>query len=223
MTTAPTPVTASASPVAADPYALHAPRPLEPRPMRWTREMYYKLAEDGYFEGRRVELFDGEIIEMPSQGNWHVVVVGKLMDALADVFPRGQFWIRPANPVELPNDSEPEPDIAVVRGTPDDFTAHPTTALLVVEAAESSLSHDRRKANGYAAAGVQDYWIVNIVQLQVEVHRQPVPDPAERFGFKYQSVGVLRPGESIVPVAAPHASIAVSDLLPKQRVAEPGT
>lgn len=199
-----------------------SPQPVEPRPVRWTREQYYALGKLGHFDGKRVQLFDGEIIEMPPQGNWHAVVIGKTLDALAAVFPRDQFWTRGQNPLEMPHDSEPEPDVAVVRGSPDDFTAHPTTALLVVEVAATSLRLDRKKTNAYAAAGVEDYWIVDIGKHQVEVYRRPVADAGEPFGYVYQSVEVLRPGARIVPVAAPQASVAVADLLPKQPVEDPG-
>ncbi len=158
---------------------------------------------------------------MAAQGNWHVVVLGKAQDALASAFPREQYWTRTQNPLDAPDDTEPEPDIAVVPGKPDDYTAHPATALLIIEVADTSLRLDRKKSHAYAAAGVQDYWIVDIGGHQVEVYREPVADAREPFGYRYASVVVLRPGGSINPVAAPQASVAIADLLPKHPVTNP--
>jgi len=111
--------------------------------------------------------------------------------------------------------SDAEPDISVVPGTPRDYTEHPTGALLVVEVSETTLAYDRgRKGSLYAAAGIQDYWIVNLVDRQLEVYRDPVPDPNESSGFRYNTRTVFLSGQSASPLAAPAASIAVADLLP---------
>ncbi len=91
----------------------------------------------------------------------------------------------------------------------------PRAALLVVEVSDSSLNFDRnRKGSLYAAAGVADYWIVNLVQRQLEVHRVPTADAAQPFGFGYSSRTILDPGDAIAPLAAPKARVAVADLLP---------
>ncbi len=222
-TTSHNPVTAGSTPIADAAEDRGPARPKQEGRFRWTRKQYYELGKRGYFEGRRVYLWEGEIIEMPPQGNWHVVTIERVARALRPHFPDAAHWIRYGNPVELPNDSEPEPDLAVIRGSPDDCTAHPTTALLVVEVSASSLAMDRKKANGYAASGVPEYWIVDVANHQIEVHRRPEPQAGEDFGHKYQSVEILRPGATIVPVAASRASVAVSDLLPRQPVPDPGT
>jgi Uma2 family endonuclease len=113
-------------------------------------------------------------------------------------------------------DSDPEPDLALVAGDWRDYAAaHPTTALLVVEIADSLLAHDRtRKARAYARAGVADYWIVNLVEWQVEVYRRPEPDPSEVDAWHYGVWHIARPGEHLSPLAAPGASIAVQEVLP---------
>ncbi|MDB5297368.1 MAG: uncharacterized protein JWO31_3351, partial [Phycisphaerales bacterium] len=150
---------------------------LEPRIKRWSRAEYYQMAELGWFRGKRVFLLSGEIYEMAGQGYWHSVGIGKINDVLADIFPRGRFWIRPQMPLDLiDGSSDPEPDLAVVRGTPDDFLSHPSTAPLAVEVADSSLSLDRKKAAYYAATGVPEYWIVNLRDRVLEVYRQPELD-----------------------------------------------
>src|SRR5947209_7577198 len=150
----------------------------EPRPLRWTREDYYRLCEAEWFQGRRVQLINGEIIEMPAQKNYHAVAVALSDDALTAAFGPG-FWVRVQMSLDLSPLSVPDPDLAVVPGTPRSYTtaSNPTTGLLVVEVSETTLAYDRNhKAGLYAAAGIADYWIVNLVGRQLEVHRDPVAD-----------------------------------------------
>jgi Uma2 family endonuclease len=105
--------------------------------------------------------------------------------------------------------------VVVVRGHVRDYTeAHPTSVALVVEVAQSRLAFDRGdKASLYARAGVVDYWIVNLVDRVVEVHRDPQPASA-RYGWRYTSIRAARPGETVTPLALPEASVPVVDLLP---------
>jgi Uma2 family endonuclease len=112
--------------------------------------------------------------------------------------------------------SEPEPDLAVLPGSARDFDeAHPATALLVVEVAESSVSFDRRRKSGlYARARIQEYWIVNLVRRRLEVYRDPAPDPQAQLGWRYRTVRSLVPGDEVVPLGA-EAPVAVSDLMPR--------
>jgi Uma2 family endonuclease len=189
---------------------------------KWTREEYRQIARLGLFEGRRTFLLAGEIFDLASQGNWHVVSIGLAHRELIRIFPISTHWVRMQAPLALPDgSSEPEPDLAVVPGTPESFSDHPSTALLVVEVADSSLPMDRKKANAYASAGVQEYWIIDIAGHQLEVYRNPVADPREPFGHRYDQYEVLRPGATISPLAAPAATVAVADLLPKQPVSNP--
>ena len=91
----------------------------------------------------------------------------------------------------------------------------PTTAALVVEISETSLRKDRKlKAHIYAQAGLPDYWIVNLVDRQLEVHRLPGPDPSRRGRFRYADVTIVPESGSIAPLAAPQSMIAVADVLP---------
>ena len=119
--------------------------------------------------------------------------------------------------LDLSPHSVPDPDLAVVPGEPRDYIARgiPTTALLVVEVSDTMLSFDRNhKASLYAAAGIADYWIVNLVDRQLEVHRGPGPDPARPGRFGYRDVTLVPATGATAPLAAPHAQIAVVDLLP---------
>jgi Uma2 family endonuclease len=120
-------------------------------------------------------------------------------------------------PLHLGPRPAPEPELAVVPGGSRDYTAtgHPTTALLIVEVSDTTLSYDRgRKASLYARAGIADYWIVNLVDRQLEVYRQPQPDATRPYGYGYISAATFTAAESVSPLAAASVSLAVADLLP---------
>jgi hypothetical protein len=100
----------------------------------------------------------------------------------------------------------------------DYFDAHPSTAALIVEVADSSLGLDRKFKHGlYARAGIADYWIANLVDGGLEVHRDPAPSAEAEFGAVYRQVEVLRPAAFVTPLAAANARMAVVDLLPRAR------
>lgn len=115
--------------------------------------------------------------------------------------------------------SEPEPDIAVVRGTARDYEqAHPTTAVLVIEVSDTTLRVDcTTKAGIYARAGIEEYWVVDLNTRRLIVHRQPVPMRGRPLGHYYASVVRYTEAETVTPLAAPDAVIAVADLLPRPR------
>jgi Uma2 family endonuclease len=171
----------------------------------------------GWFQDQRVELIDGEVIDMPSQKDYHGAAITLTMDVLRFAFGAG-FWVRNQMSLDLSPRSVPDPDLAVVPGSPQGVKAStptPTAALLLVEVSDSTLAYDRNhKAPLYAAGGIADYWIVNLVDRQVEVRRDPRPDPSQHYGHGYASVLVLVPPAVVNPLATPHLSIAVADLLP---------
>lgn len=178
---------------------------------RWTREEYERLVEEGFFQpGERLELVDGFIYEMTPQGGLHATVVWKVHEVLRALLPAG-FFVRSQMPLALAPDSEPEPDIAVIQGDPEDFSdGHPEMAVLVVEVADASLAHDaQRKKSLYARAGVQDYWIFNARERALEVNRDPV------HGV-YRSRQVLRLQERVLPLFAPDVSILVMNFFPSR-------
>ena len=122
--------------------------------------------------GRRTELIRTVVIEKMPKSPLHASIAKLLYDSLHIAVPPG-FSVRQDQPLTL-RDSEPEPDIAIVRGSVQDFrTQHPATATLVIEVAISSVSLDREKASLYAEAGVEEYWIVLPVERRVEVYRRP--------------------------------------------------
>jgi len=179
------------------------------RPHRWTREAYERLGERGVIApDERVELIDGDLVDVSPQSSLHATAIRKTEEALRRGFSRG-FDLRVQLPLALSEIDEPEPDVAVVEGSIDDHRdAHPTTAVLVVEVADSSLEFDRTKrAAVYARAGIPDYWIVNLVDDQVEVYRD---SDGELFGWKR----TRRAGDSVSPQIQEEPSTAVDDLLP---------
>lgn len=182
---------------------------------RWRRMEYERLVDLGIFVGERLELLDGLLVVREPQGSPHAAIVTQVGQVLASAFGAG-WHVRLHAPLALDEDSEPEPDVAVVAGTPRDYlSAHPSTAALVVEVADSSLRLDRRLKGGlYARAGVHDYWIVNLVDGVLEVHRAPQPEANAAYGWAYRSVDILRPPATVTPLAAPGARIPVAALLP---------
>jgi Uma2 family endonuclease len=186
-----------------------------PQVHRWTRHEYHRLAELGFFEGRRVELIEGQVIDMAAMKSPHAVAIDLVDAALTAVFGSG-YYIRQQKPFVVSDISEPEPDVAVVQGSIRDYTeAHPAEAALLVEIADTSVSYDRTfKGSLYAKAGVAEYWIVNLVKRQLEVYRQPVADDQAAYEWKYAEVSTYQAGQSVAPLNAADQWVAVVDLLP---------
>lgn len=185
-----------------------------PQSKRWTRREYERLADAGCLADQRLELIAGEILEMTPQRGAHAMAIGLVECALRRAFGESH-WIRVQMPLALSADSEPEPDLAVVTGSPRDYPEHPAHAALVVEISDTTLAFDRaRKAGLYAAAGIEEYWIVNLVDERLEVCRCLVDDADAEFGRRYEEVVCYARGSSVAPLAAPGRSLAVDDLLP---------
>lgn len=183
-------------------------------PYLWTREQFDRMAEmDLLGPDARVELIGGEIVQMAPQDPEHTIVMMGVSRLLIAAF-GPDFHIRNQVPFVIGSMSEPEPDIAIIEG---DYRVyrkeHPTTATLVVEIARSSLSFDREVKTGlYASAGIQEFWIVDVLGRQLEVYREPIPIASTRFGYGYRVRLLFHPGDVIHPVAKPDASIAVAEL-----------
>jgi Uma2 family endonuclease len=182
---------------------------------RWTRAEYERLVELGLFERDPLELVGGQLIVAEPRSAYHASAIRRVDYALRGALPPG--WIVSIqSPVSLDDESEPEPDLAVLPGRPGDHsTAHPSHPALVIEVAESSLTFDRRdKGSLYARAQLPEYWIVNLVERVLEVYRDPRPDPTAHYGWRYRSVATLTSPAVIVPVGVASVQIPVSDLLP---------
>ena len=182
-----------------------------PRARKFTVDEYYRMAEVGILKcDERVELIEGEILVMPPIGPKHAWDV----DLLNEILIRraaGRYYVRNQNPVRLSDDTEPEPDVALLRRRPEGYgAAHPTPAdvLLIIEVAHSSLEYDRNvKAHIYGRSGVPETWVRNLPEDCIERFTEPGPDG-------YAQHTVHRRGETLTPVALPDLELAVGDLLP---------
>jgi Uma2 family endonuclease len=189
---------------------------LEVKTRTWKRVEYERLIETGFFQpGDPVELVGGQLIVSEPQSSRHFAAIQAVGETLRIAF--GPRWeVRGQGPLALDDESEPEPDVAVVPGSFRDYVVkHPSHAVLVVEVSESSLDLDREhKGSLYARAGLSDYWILNLVDRVLEVHREPAPDPDSSFGWSYRSLQAIGREASIAPLALPGTHIRVVDLLP---------
>ena len=151
-----------------------------PTRRRFTRSEYYRMAEVGILgEDDRVELIKGEIVQMSPIGRLHRAFVGTLGQLLgARLIGRAAVWVQ--NPLVLAEDTEPQPDVTVLRPRPVPFKQREADAqdtLLLIEVADTSLAYDRStKLRLYAEAGIPEYWIVDCTTESVEVYRDPSPE-----------------------------------------------
>ena len=178
---------------------------------RMTVERYLGLVESGALgPDDHVELLEGVVVAMTPQNPPHASGVARADEVLRRGLGTMPAHVRPQLSLVLGR-SVPEPDIAVVPGHVDDYVrAHPRTALLVIEVADTSLLQDRlSKAAIYAAAGIPDYWIVNLRDELVEVMRDPAAAEA-----RYRQVRTAARGEWLELVALPACGVAVTELLP---------
>ena len=177
---------------------------------RFTVDEYHRMAEVGLLhEDSRVELIDGEIVDMSPIGHRHAVRVAYLSQLFPERLGRLAFvWAQ--NPIHLFGHAEPQPDVALLRPRADFYAGKRPDAgdvLLVIEVADSSLEYDRRvKAPLYARHGIAEYWLVNLVEGHVAVYRDPAPNG-------YRSVHIARPGEELHPLAFPDLVLAVDEIL----------
>src|ERR671934_677827 len=174
---------------------------------RWTRREYARLIAHGFFdEDDPVELLDGLLLIKEPQSSPHRTAVLLVARMLERAFGEGWF-VQVQSPIGLDVRSEPEPDVCVVRGSPRDYThTHPTRPELIVEVALSGLAMARgRKASAYARGGIVDYWIVNLIDRVLEIHREPAPPGPMRRRWAYAAIQRLRARAVGAPPAGPGA------------------
>jgi Uma2 family endonuclease len=160
-------------------------------------------------EDERLELLEGELVEVTPQGPPHANVTAVLGSRLTRLYGEG-YLVRQAAPLDAGSRSLPEPDVAVVRGSEREFMArHPRgrDTVLVIEVARTSQVIDRLKADIYARAQVSVYWLVDVAAQRVEVHEDPQPDG------RYRLVRVLAGADTVTPPGS-QVAWAVSELLP---------
>ena len=172
-----------------------------------TVEQYHGFPEKNE-NGKRTELVRGIVIEKMSKSPLHCSIAKALYDHLLKTTPRG-FTLRKDDPLTLA-DSEPEPDLAIVRGDTREFaTRHPSTAALVIEVAVTSAAEDRSLASLYAEAGVEEYWIVLPAKRRVEIHRQPE-------GGTYRSCSIAEGDATLECAAVPGVRVRLAELFAAQ-------
>ena len=161
---------------------------------RFTLSEYHRLIELGFLsENDQVELIRGELVQMVAKGTPHSVCNTKLLRALDRLIGDGAV-VRGQEPILLAGDSEPEPDVVIAQGQPDDYLSHhpfPKNILLVIEVSDSTLEYDQRvKLSLYAESQIQDYWIVNLVANQIEQYSQPYEDTQGNFGYRTRQIAL---------------------------------
>jgi len=180
------------------------------RTHRFNTTEYHALGTAGILAAEdRVELIQGELVEMSPIGSRHAGTVSRLTQILSQrLSGRAVVWVQ--NPILLDDFSEPQPDLALLRPHDDFYTdGLPTSAdvLLVVEVADSSLEYDRTvKIPLYGHAGLPEAWLIDLVQPGIDVHRGPSP-------AGYREVRRARSGETLSPLALPELVLSVSTLL----------
>lgn len=172
---------------------------------RLSRADYDRIVEAGLFEGKRIELVRGLLVDVSPQGPAHRETTRRLHECLlAAVAGRAVLYVH--SPLAASEDSQPETDLSVV--PPGDYRhAHPTTAYLVVEVSNTSLQYDRTtKRDLYADAGIPEYWVVDVNGLTVEVHDQLVDR-------RYSRTRVFRRGDTLELGALSGAKVPVDAFL----------
>ena len=177
---------------------------------RFTRDDFHRMGEAGVFKsGVRVELIDGEIIEMNPIGRPHRSCVDRLTDILVPSV-RSSAIVRVQRSIALGDYGEPEPDLTLLRRRTDFYAESdetPEDILLVIEVADTSESYDRRtKAPLYARNGVPELWIVDLNRTRITRYLDPTPSG-------YSTTRFYRRGESLSPLAFPNLTISVDDIL----------
>ncbi len=178
---------------------------------RFTTDEYHQMARAGILgEDDRVELIEGEIVEMTPIGARHAECVDRLTDLFSRAF-SDAARLRVQNPVRLGENSEPQPDIVLARRKSGFYASdHPTPEdiLLLVEVADSSADPDRRvKVPLYVRSGIVEVWLVDLEQDTITIYRDPTPDG-------YHSARVARRGDEVAPITFPDRAIAIADILP---------
>ena len=172
----------------------------------FTVKEYHLMSETGILsETDRVELIEGEIIQMAAIGARHATAVRRL-NRLFHRLPENRVIVDVQNPVQLSERTEPQPDVVLLRSRGDDYeTAHPVPSevLLLVEVADSTVDNDRNvKIPIYARSHIQEVWLVNLVENCLEVYRQPTPDG-------YSLILKLYAGQEVAPIAFADFTVSV--------------
>lgn len=176
--------------------------------VKWTVDEYHRIIAAGILDERRVELLKGEIVEMPPEGEPHAYFSSEAGEYLTRLLGDGAM-IRHSKPITLPNNSEPEPDIAIVQRLGRDYLEHhpyPNNIFLLIEYSDSSLDKDLEiKTKVYAEVGILEYWVVNLRRRQLIVFR-------DTQDGEYASKSTFTEG-TIYPLAFPDVAVSVDAIV----------
>ncbi|OUL23622.1 hypothetical protein BV372_29770 [Nostoc sp. T09] len=175
---------------------------------KWTIERYHRAVEAGIFDDQSIELLRGDLIVMPPEREPHAYYNTEAADYLRILLGE-RAKIRDAKPITLPNDSEPAPDIAIVKPLGEIYLKHhpyPEDIFFVIEFSKSTLSKDLgEKKDIYAEAGIAEYWVVNLKFLQLQVFK-------DLKNGQYTTELILTTG-TIAPVAFPDVTVQVQRII----------
>ncbi|MBD2626722.1 Uma2 family endonuclease [Trichormus variabilis] len=183
---------------------------------RFTVAEYHRLAELGFFrEDERVELIKGEIIQMAAKGKSHSTFNRRLIRELTQLL-GNRATLQNQDPISIPPNSEPEPDLAILCNRADDYLIDnpiPSDILLIIEISNSTLKYDQDvKLPLYAEAGIADYWIFNLIKYCLECYSEPYQD--SQGNFDYRRKLILLPNESVKLPSFPDLVLDLSKVFP---------
>ena len=184
---------------------------------RFTLAEYHRLSELGFFaENDRVELIRGEIVQMAAKGTRHSVCNSSLFGELYTLIGKNAI-VRGQEPIIIPPDSEPEPDVVIARNTSDNYLSNhpsPVDLLLVIEVADSSLKYDQEvKLALYAESRISNYWIFNLVTNCLEAYSEPYQDQQGNFG--YANKHIFLPNSVVTLPGFPELSLNLIEVFPQ--------
>jgi Uma2 family endonuclease len=177
---------------------------------RWTKREYNECVERGELLDQRVYLFRGELLPRPWHSHDHAYAITEVGSTIFSLH-RGRHECRTQLPLEVPGESMPEPDNLWCTEEQGLRYPHPDGGLLVVEVSDGTLTIEREKALEYAAAGIPEYWIVDVLNRCVEVYRRPVRDPSTTLGFRYGRPTIVGIDATIEPVSRPDITVEVAE------------
>jgi Uma2 family endonuclease len=178
----------------------------------WTVQDYHRMSELGILDpNERTELIDGQITLMVAKGNPHILTVRLLTRTMETLLSDRSILVSIQEPIQLNNSSEPEPDLAIVKGDMFDYAnrhPQPTEIHLIIEVADSTLKYDCQvKDKHYAKVNIPDYWVVDLKNRQVHVFRNPTPTG-------YASQLILAESQTVSPLDFPDVIISIGSILP---------
>ncbi|MEY3868736.1 MAG: hypothetical protein RLZZ338_2627, partial [Cyanobacteriota bacterium] len=184
---------------------------------KFTIDEYEQLGKLGFFERDRVELIRGEIIKMVAKGTFHSVCNSLLIEELILLINK-RASVRSQEPIILPSDSEPEPDVVIAKKRSDNYSlSHPQAAdiLLIIEVSDSTLNYAQKtKLSLYAEHEISHYWIFNLVDNLWEMYSEPYQNNQGNFGYRFK--GIALPNETVSLPGFPDLSLDLSQVFPQQ-------